>query len=129
MQIVIDISEELYNRFGYEYGEENLISKYTNDAILEAFCNGTPLPKGHGILIDADDIALIDEQFYVPSDYYVAESAINDAPTIIEADRSKSEKMTNKEKFIEVFGEELQRQYATKSWWDQEYVPPESEEE
>ena len=32
--------------------------------------------------------------------------------------------MTNKEKFIEVFGEEPQRQYATKSWWEQEYVPP-----
>ena len=32
--------------------------------------------------------------------------------------------MTNNEKFIEVFGEELQRQYVTKSWWEQEYVPP-----
>lgn len=32
--------------------------------------------------------------------------------------------MTNKEKFIEVFGEEPQRQYATKSWWEKEYVPP-----
>ena len=30
--------------------------------------------------------------------------------------------MTNKEKFIEVFGEEPQRQYATKSWWEQEYI-------
>ena len=48
---------------------------------------GTPLPKGHGRLIDEEDIALIDEQFYVPSDYYVAESAINDAPTIVEADK------------------------------------------
>lgn len=32
--------------------------------------------------------------------------------------------MTNKEKFIEVFGEEPQRQYAIKSWLEQEYVPP-----
>ena len=32
--------------------------------------------------------------------------------------------MTNKEKFIEVFGEEPQRQYVTKSWLEQEYVPP-----
>lgn len=47
---------------------------------------GTPLPKHHGRLIDADNIALIDEQFYVPSDYYVAESAINDAPTVLEAE-------------------------------------------
>lgn len=35
--------------------------------------------------------------------------------------------MTDKEKFIKVFGEEPQRQYATKSWWEQEYVPYESE--
>lgn len=35
--------------------------------------------------------------------------------------------MSNKEKFIEVFGEEPQRQYVTKSWWEQEYVPYESE--
>ena len=55
--------------------------------VIEAIKKGTPLPKHHGRLIDADDIALIDEQFYVPSDYYVAESAINDAPTIIEADK------------------------------------------
>lgn len=32
--------------------------------------------------------------------------------------------MTNKEKFIEVFGNEPQRQYATKSWWEQEYKRP-----
>ena len=56
----------------------------TIDMFLEAFKNGTPLLKGRGRLIYADDIALIDEQFYIPSDYYVAESAINDAPTIIE---------------------------------------------
>ena len=31
MHIVIDIPEELYDRFGYEYSEENLISKYTSD--------------------------------------------------------------------------------------------------
>jgi hypothetical protein len=32
--------------------------------------------------------------------------------------------MTNAEKFVEVFGTDLKRQYATKSWWDQEFVPP-----
>ena len=31
--------------------------------------------------------------------------------------------MTNAEKFVEVFGTDLKRQYATKSWWDQEFVP------
>jgi hypothetical protein len=57
--------------------------------IIDAVINGTPLPKGHGRIIDTDDIALIDEQFYVPSDYYVAESAIDHASTIIGADKEE----------------------------------------
>jgi hypothetical protein len=32
--------------------------------------------------------------------------------------------MTNAEKFVEVFGTDLKRQYATKSWWEQEFVAP-----
>ena len=79
MKIVIDIPEgalESVKRY-YEQNQECY-------ALCAYVANGTPLPKGHGRLIDADDIALIDEQFYVPSDYYVAERAINDAPTIIE---------------------------------------------
>lgn len=52
MQIVIDIPDKVYERFGYEYREENCISKYTNEIILNAFCNGTPLPKGHGLSFD-----------------------------------------------------------------------------
>ena len=31
--------------------------------------------------------------------------------------------MTNREKFIEVFGGNPQRHHITKSWWDEEYVP------
>lgn len=31
--------------------------------------------------------------------------------------------MTNAEKFVEVFGTDIKRQYVTKSWWDQEFVP------
>ena len=69
MQLVIDIPEELYDRFGHEYREENLISKYTSEAILEAFCKGTVLPKWHGRLID--------------------EESLNSALTIVEADRSE----------------------------------------
>ena len=32
--------------------------------------------------------------------------------------------MTNKEKFIEVFGDNPKRHYITKLWEDEEYVPP-----
>ena len=31
--------------------------------------------------------------------------------------------MTNAEKFVEVFGTDLKRQYATKTWWEQEFIP------
>jgi hypothetical protein len=84
MQIVIDINDEIYKEI--LSGKDGL-SNYVHGLIRI----GTPLPQGHGRLIDADDIALIDEQFYVPSDYYVAESAINDAPTIVEADTESEE--------------------------------------
>ena len=48
MEIVIDIPDAICERFGYEYSEQNLISKDTNEAILDAFCNGALLPKGKG---------------------------------------------------------------------------------
>lgn len=56
MKLLINIPEEIYERFGHEYREENLISKHINDIILDAFCNGTPLPKGHGRILDEKDI-------------------------------------------------------------------------
>lgn len=54
MKIVIDIPDAICERFGCEYSEQNLISKEVNESILDAFCNGTPLPKGHGRLGDLD---------------------------------------------------------------------------
>ena len=86
MKIVIDIDDDIYK--SVVNNDDYVLEEDVDWILLEnAIANGIPLPKGHGRLIDADDIALIDEQFYVPSDYYVAESAINDAPTIIEADK------------------------------------------
>ena len=32
--------------------------------------------------------------------------------------------MTNQEKFLQIFGQDLKRQYSTKSWWEQEYINP-----
>lgn len=87
MQIVIDIDEREWmdeksiREVAFEYKKGSGFDR----AIREGLRQAIVLPKGHGRLIDADDIALIDEQFYITSDYYVAESAINDTPTIIEA--------------------------------------------
>lgn len=59
--------------------------------LAECVRRGVILPKGHGKLKDVDDIGLIDEQFYATSDYYVAVGAIENAPTIIDADKEGGE--------------------------------------
>ena len=86
MQIVIDIPDFLYQIIQDCKVIEGNNEGNLENVLIKAVENGVALPKGHGRLVDADDIALIDEQFYTPSDYCVAERAINDAPTIIEAD-------------------------------------------
>ena len=90
MQIVIELPEKTIAHIRSEYGhgkgfyplnEED--KKIVNDAIYF----GTPLPKGHGRLIDAD--ALEKDINYSNYDgYYHAYSsnAIYHAPTIIEAE-------------------------------------------
>ena len=50
MQIVIDISEEEYNRI-----KENDCGLY-NGRFFKMIRNGIPLPKGHGKLFDVNDI-------------------------------------------------------------------------
>jgi hypothetical protein len=88
MQIVIDIPEETY-----EYWKN-----HSHEYVLaEAIKNGTPLPKGHGRLIDADALEkkMCDREEELGDDRALWESsavsvALNMfASTIIEADRSE----------------------------------------
>ena len=81
MQIVIEIDEEEYNKAL----DGNFNVTAFNDAVRKY---STPLPKGHGRLIDADNLEM-DADW---SDYYdgytaYSEDMINCAPTIIEADK------------------------------------------
>lgn len=82
MKIVIELSEEDYNDITLT--GENTINLGVLLALRKAVRNGTPLPKGHGRLIDAD---AIDTKW---SDPEVSET-LDDAPTIIEADKTESE--------------------------------------
>lgn len=77
MKLVIDIDNEHYERIMRL--EEGVTVYPTTLALYEAVKNGTPLPKGHGRLIDADKIMRVD--------HIVLECTIDDAPTIIEADK------------------------------------------
>ena len=54
MQIVIDIDDE---QVLFDIKNRSLEAKSETDkVIINALYNGTPLPKGHGRLIDYDDL-------------------------------------------------------------------------
>ena len=82
MQIVIDIPENIYEYYKNKYPKNCARLTFVENALLE----GTPLPKGHGRLIDVerlyDDFESMDYDF---------EDAIEYAPTIIEADKEVKE--------------------------------------
>lgn len=74
MQIVIDIPEE-----DYKFLKESDGCRWSR-AILEGIINGTPLPKGHGRIVDENKITSFG---WNNTDNH----AVVDAPTIIEADK------------------------------------------
>lgn len=88
MQIVIDIPEEEYE-FIREHEKENPLGWLSTKTIVRnAIINGTPLPKGHGDLVDRDDVY----DFLCKADAMMVCDALSDSleidelPTIIEAD-------------------------------------------
>ena len=87
MQIVIDIDDNLYTRL-FDNGDE-----YVADMrrACVAIRKGIPLPKGHGRLKDIDRLESHDEydgQGFTKSVY---KDDIDNAPTIIEADKGSDE--------------------------------------
>jgi hypothetical protein len=108
MKIVIDIPEEVKQTFDNAKTGDLYGNYYDyNSLIGKAIRNGTPLPKEHGRLIDADEF---EELFgkMCPGDcgacdpkrktngrgrWYDTCSLIDIAPTIIEADTAESEEV------------------------------------
>lgn len=76
MQIVIDIPDGCYEELNS--GRFPLQDAYRLVAWIK---NGTPLPKGHGRLIDADDA----------NNHIIGFVNLNGCPTIIEAEGSDAE--------------------------------------
>lgn len=99
MKIIIDIPEKMYKDYvSVNLGRGNGKTIVYN--LLKAIKHGTPLPKNHGRLIDAEkianDINALKDNWnryrneyesgrYESYDYAV--DTIEDAPTIIEADK------------------------------------------
>ena len=92
MKIVIDISDENYKKIKKAYTCIFGDIYYIMQGVI---ANGTPLPKGHGRLIDTDAL----EVSTVTTDDYSGNETLNvvlledieNAPTIIEADRSEED--------------------------------------
>ena len=83
MQMVIDIPEDTYTYWINEPHERIL---------AEAIQNGKRLPKGHGRLIDTNNLLTTTDIWADGSKYtYVSYDEIESAPTVIEADRSEEE--------------------------------------
>lgn len=89
MKVVIDIPDRIYKI------NQNRRLNITDAEILEkAVRNGTPLPKGHGRLIDADMLkewARVVEDTELGRLHTVDVTDINNASTIIEADKEMQE--------------------------------------
>lgn len=93
MKLVIEIPEEEYQTY-INHTEAILDSSIplVHQDLLRAVINGTPLPKGHGRLIDADDldITTITTDDYSGNEVLdiVLKEDIDNAPTIIESDKA-----------------------------------------
>ena len=90
MQIVIDIPEEKYQGI-VNMAEEILdASTFCSPRYLyKAVLNGTPLPKGHGRLVDFSEVLIKLMQFY-DGDKTIGQ-CLDEVNTIIEADKAESE--------------------------------------
>lgn len=88
MQLVIEISDGLYNNLD-TIKNGSIASKI----ILDCVRKGKVLPKGHGRLIDADRLIKAERMWYRLKNGDVAcpKIDIENAPTIIEADKTESE--------------------------------------
>lgn len=94
MQIVIDINEHLYKTIktlGLVVEDGDAV------AVSEAIMHGTPLPKGHGDLIDRGALKLSEERHTEMGEYnlnvehtyytyYYSVKEIKNAQAIVEAD-------------------------------------------
>lgn len=83
MKLIIDISEEIYERcrkYELHCGEAEVIEG--------AVANGTPLPKGHGQLVDFDELC----KTYWDGNYMeIHKDDLQNIQTILKADKESEE--------------------------------------
>ncbi len=103
MKIVIDIPEVFYEALKKtdEIVSGQRSGKTFMSVIYNAVANGTPLPKGHGRLIDADTLEECKEVMNTimnECEYAVRMDEVRNVSTIIEADKAESEEVRRTKK-------------------------------
>lgn len=85
MQIVIDLPDDVYSVIVKQYRKDKELQ--TRDNLYKAIANGTPLPKGHGRLVDISEVLIKLMQFY-DGDKTIGQ-CLDEVNTIIEADKGR----------------------------------------
>lgn len=85
IELLIKISEDDYK----EVKEDTYSGTPFENRVFSAIANGTPLPKGHGELKDADELkkTIQENDVLNMTGFNVRLCDINNTPTIIEADK------------------------------------------
>lgn len=85
MKLVIEIPNEVYSHA--KDVENRLLTPYEEIVIQDSVVNGTPLPKGHGELVDKNELmkAYADSEF--TGDMGDAMEILDNFDAIIEADK------------------------------------------
>lgn len=92
MKLVIDIPKEQYITFNAK-SQKEVLAVIDHNLLIKAIKNGTPLPKGHGDLIERSE-ALNDKglsEFHRYDDYVKMRNYLKGIKAIIEADGGDAE--------------------------------------
>ena len=92
MKIIIDLPEARYKDIQRIASVQ--LENYHFKTAEQIIANGTPLPKGHGRLIDAREYENSIRKHYFDNSTVIrcTEIALDNAPTIIEADTESEDK-------------------------------------
>ena len=89
MQVVINVNDKIYKAILDGWWPNNFVS------IRQLITNGTPLPKGHGDLIDKDEVKkkypLEIDGLDLRSNNQCLHTVMDEAQIIINADKTESE--------------------------------------
>ena len=84
MQIVIDIPD---GYVGVVMSNQRMEGSAMDKLIRQAIIDGTPLPKGHGDLIDRNTVQMSAEKFHSLGDLHTAQWVVDNTPIVIPADK------------------------------------------